>query len=56
MKIIVIIETRAARDIEEASGWLAERLPESAACVPTLVATKVTGKVDAKSNVFRIFP
>ena len=30
MKIIVVIETRAVRDIDEASGWIAERSPESA--------------------------
>jgi plasmid stabilization system protein ParE len=30
MKYSVIIETRASRDIDEASGWIAERSPESA--------------------------
>jgi plasmid stabilization system protein ParE len=30
MKLNVVIETRAARDIDEASGWIAERSPESA--------------------------
>ena len=30
MKYSVIIETQATRDIDEASGWIAERSPESA--------------------------
>jgi plasmid stabilization system protein ParE len=30
MKPPVVIETRASRDIDEASGWIAERSPEGA--------------------------
>jgi plasmid stabilization system protein ParE len=30
MKLCVFIETRAVRDLDEASGWVAERSPEAA--------------------------